>query len=402
MDLKLAIVSHQSLSTLGGISVHIRQLAEALVKLGVDVEVIVPASGLIRQSPSYLFSVTPIQLNSMLQTMRTLEYNYKVYRYLTENWMKFDAVHGSQWCNLFITAHKKELKIPIITKIHGTTFHLLRDAISYKPPCIYSDINWFIIAPLYAWMESSIIRASDGIICISRYVLKEVLHLISSKGQQRNFAVIYNGVNHELFRPQRQEYIHEVRQKIGLGENDKCILYVGRVEPMKGLHYLVRSMKKLSKTIHGLKLIIVGDLNENPSYTKYLFQLAKPNRNIIFIRKMHHRCMPLIYNACDVFVSPSLYEALGNTILEAMACGKPVVASNVGGLKELIKPCETGFLVDIQDIEEQLIKYLTILLSDDDLARKMGENGYKFTVKNFSWERTAIQTINFIEEMISS
>jgi glycosyltransferase involved in cell wall biosynthesis len=101
-------------------------------------------------------------------------------------------------------------------------------------------------------------------------------------------------------------------------------------------------------------------------------------------------------------VSPSLYEALGNTILEAMACGKPVVASNVGGLKELIKPCETGFLVDIQDIEEQLIKYLTILLSDDDLARKMGENGYKFVVKNFSWEKTAIQTINFIDEMISS
>lgn len=119
MDLKLAIVSHQSFSTLGGISVHIKQLAEALAELGVDVDIIAPASEPDRQS-LYPFPVTLIPMNSKLQTMRTLEFSYKTYRYLVNNRRNFDAVHGSQWSMFFPCLNKRRIGLPIVTKFHGT------------------------------------------------------------------------------------------------------------------------------------------------------------------------------------------------------------------------------------------------------------------------------------------
>lgn len=396
MDLKLAIVSHQSFSTLGGISVHIRQLAEALFELGVDVEVIAPASEPIRQSLSP-FPVTLIPMNSKLQTMRTLEFSYKTYRYLEKNRGNFDAVHGSQWSNLFIVTHKEELRLPVVTKMHGVTFYLLKRAFKFKPLSIHSDVGWFITAPLYSFIESNILKMSDGVICISKTVLDEASCLIGRRDRYK-FTYIYNGVDYKTFRPLKHKY--KLKQRIGLDEDYKCILYAGRVEPMKGLHYLVSSVKKLLKTIPRLKLVIVGDFNENPMYTKHLCELAKPKENFIFLGKVPHRYMPEIYSMCDVFVTPSLYEALGNTALEAMACGRPVLASKVGGLRELIKHGERGFLVNPRLIEKQLVEYLTLILSDDKLSQRMGEKGRKFIVENFSWEKTAIQTANFITKLI--
>ncbi|HDD64252.1 MAG TPA: glycosyltransferase family 1 protein [Thermoprotei archaeon] len=398
MDLKLAVISHQSFSTLGGISVHIRQLAEAMVKLGVDVEVIAPAYSKVADCSSYPFKLTPILVGSRLQTMRTLEYSYKVYKYLLENRRTFDAVHGSQWSNLFIAIHKQEHKLPIITKMHGTTFYLLRSALRYRPPRIFDDIGWLAISPAYFHFEYIILKKSHGTICISRAVKNEATSLVG-KSEQNRFAVIYNGVNHKAFRPLRK--ITEIGQHMKLGEGNKCVLYVGRIEPMKGLHYLVISMRKLLKAFPKLKLVIVGDVDEYPRYTHYLHKLIGSMKNIIFLGKVPHRYLPVIYNIGDVCVIPSFYEALGNVALEAMACGKPVIASAVGGLKELIRHCETGFLINPSYMREELIKYLSILLSNDKLARSMGRKAREFVIKNFDWMKTAMQTVNFISKLIS-
>jgi glycosyltransferase involved in cell wall biosynthesis len=399
MDLKLAIVSHQSFSTLGGISVHIRQLAEALVKLGVDVEVIVPTSRLIRQSPSYPFHVTPIQLNSRLQTIRTLEYSYKVYRYLAERRKRFDAVHGSQTTNFFICRNKEKIKPPVVTKFHGSTLsELLMD--------LRFDLRYFISSPgealgiafttpIYDYTEAYVLNRSDGVICISKYLAKDIARYIS-KGK-RNIQVIYNGVDTERFKPVRivsQRFNDEV----------KIALYVGRIIPRKGLHHLINAMAK-SNLSKKLKLLIAGNWNEYPRYSNMLISMIKRyglEKNVIFLGWVDHNQINTLYNLAHIFVFPSRYETFGNVALEAMACEKPVIVTRDGAFPEFIEHGKTGILMDVNRLEEELVKYLELLTSDESLARKIGRNARKYVVSNLSWEKTALHTIQFITDLIST
>ena len=166
--MKLAIISHQSLSTLGGISTHIRQLAEAMTRLGVDVEVIVPETRFTTSTLTYPFRVTPIYLTSKLQTLKALEYSYKVYKYISENRRKFDAIHGSQWSTYVLVKYRDNIGIPIVTKFHGTTWigTLVQIWLS-KKMTYYKNLVKLPISFLYSSIEKTIAKNSMGLISVS-------------------------------------------------------------------------------------------------------------------------------------------------------------------------------------------------------------------------------------------
>lgn len=173
-----------------------------------------------------------------------------------------------------------------------------------------------------------------------------------------------------------------LKKKYGL-ENKKIVLFVGRLEPQKGLRYLVESMNHLNKDI---SLIIIGEGTEKNKIKDIIGKLNLVKR-VHLLGKIDEKLLPLHYNMCDVFVLPSTnrLEAFGLVLIEAMACGKPVVATDMPGIKEVVLDEKTGFLCEPFD-SKGLAEKIRIILDDENKRKNMGKNARKHAIKNYSWE----------------
>ncbi|CAN1212846.1 glycosyltransferase [Tumidithrix helvetica PCC 7403] len=189
----------------------------------------------------------------------------------------------------------------------------------------------------------------------------------------------------------------DARRQLQLSLHEKIVLYVGRFDPRKGIETLVRACALLKeKGVKNLKLVIVGgssphmpDGEERDRIEKIICELGlKPE--IIFAGQIGHDVLPLYYTAADVCVIPSHYEPFGLVAIEAMACGTPVVASDVGGLKFTIIPEETGLLVPPQDIAA-FGHGIHRILFDELWARKMRKQASANVIQRFTWGGVAIQ-----------
>ncbi|NQX64050.1 glycosyltransferase family 4 protein [Paenibacillus qinlingensis] len=178
-------------------------------------------------------------------------------------------------------------------------------------------------------------------------------------------------------------------------EHRKIILFVGRLIPKKGVHYLLKAMKSVIKSEPSAKLVIVGSaFYGSKKETKYVRQLVKAARtmpkHVQFIPYVKHQEMPKWVRIADVFVVPSIgKEAFGLVNVEAMASGVPVVATRVGGIQEVVEDGKTGYLIEPGAIDDELPDRVLRLLKDETLQRKLGENGIKRVDNLFTWQRAA-------------
>ena len=174
-------------------------------------------------------------------------------------------------------------------------------------------------------------------------------------------GVVPCGVNMELFKPVNKT---EAKQKLGLTE-EKIILFVGRIDPLKGIDKLIKTLPLL-KNQTSLKLVVVGGDENSRTELEELKKLADElniNDLIDFRGLVKQEHLPYYYSAADVCVVPSYYESFGLVPLEALACGTPVVATDVGDLKHIVKPDETGFIV-MDNSPEKLADGITSVLSN--------------------------------------
>jgi glycosyltransferase involved in cell wall biosynthesis len=149
-----------------------------------------------------------------------------------------------------------------------------------------------------------------------------------------------------------------------------------------------------------VKLVIVGD-GEQITYLKDLSQSLGLGNSAIFTGAIPPIEIPEAYAAADVFVLPSIFESFGIALIEAQAAGKPVVSTRVGGAPETLQEDKTGFLVDPKD-SEQLGKAIIHVLSDEKLAREMGENGKKFVGARFDIRHIVNKVTAVYEESITN
>ncbi|MEM2780189.1 MAG: glycosyltransferase family 4 protein [Candidatus Bathyarchaeia archaeon] len=393
MNLKLMMISPQPLSDLGGVPIHLIHLATAMVKLGVDVEMIMPKYGSFKNS-TFSFNLTSISLNNRLKTLRTIEYSFKAYKYLLKSKNNFDAVHGSQWSMFYPCINKQALGLPLLTKFHGTyLFGTIYKFLLNKKHAMIHDIPQILMTPLYTYIESKIAEKSDGLIFINKSLKKEVEAFVYRK-LCRDVRIIYNGVDTKKFRPMN----HNCRDKYRMSADDKILLFVGRLEPLKGPHKLISVARNLMRDYPNLKVVIAGD--GDPVYIRFLLKMAKPKNRFIFMGRVSHSKLPEIYNLADVFISPSPYSG-GNTLLEAMASGIPIVAVKGLGFEELIKHGENGFIVTDSDTEYGLERCLRTILDNEVLLDTIGRNARIFAEKNLSWEKTAKETLDFIISIVN-
>ena len=179
-------------------------------------------------------------------------------------------------------------------------------------------------------------------------------------------------------------------------EKENFVLYIGRLDSLKGVHYLIKAFKSIKKEHTKLKLVIAGSGDFEP----YLRKIAQDTRDILFIGYVDSLTIKkLLYENCFTVVVPSIYETFPMVVLEAMACSKPVIASNVGGIRSMIKHGKNGFLVKPKDVRGLEI-FINKLYEDRDLRRKMGMFGRKLLEKEFTVDKMVDQTLKVYELLL--
>lgn len=209
---------------------------------------------------------------------------------------------------------------------------------------------------------------------------------------KKKIRVVPNGVDTERFKPSKSG--ERIKRQIGL-DSKLYVLFVGRLIPRKGLPFLVEAAKHIVKEYQQAMFVVVGD---GPLKNNLKANLEKVglSENFVFLGDVHESVLPAVYNCADVFVLPSIQEGQGIALLEAQATGKPVVAFNVGGVREAVVDKETGFLMkpDSRQLAEAVLK----LLSNYSLREKMGSRGREFVSANFSWAICAQRMLKVYHE----
>lgn len=196
-------------------------------------------------------------------------------------------------------------------------------------------------------------------------------------GLKRDVEVIHVGIDCELFKP-----INDPLDYLGCGNDDIRILTVARFHKYKGLEYLLMAMKDIVKEVNA-KLYLVGK-GEEEKRLKELSRKLGIHKYVKFITKpIPNEEMPHVYSLCDIYVQPSIIEPYGIAVLEAMSCGRPVVGTDVGGMKDTIEHGKTGFRSKPANSED-LVRFISILINENRLRKKMSRNARK-RAEFFDW-----------------
>jgi len=240
-------------------------------------------------------------------------------------------------------------------------------------------------------------RRAHAVICCSAFIRNQLLGRVAYPPEAAH--VVHNGVDLDRFKPGDKQ---AARAILSLPSEDLIILYAGAVHPEKGLIHLVRAVKALSSR-QPIHLVVAGSaslwgnvesgrLSETRAPTPYEKQVQDEARtlNVTFLGRVAHGAMPLVYEAADIEVCPSVcHDAFPTCNLEAMATGLPVVASNVGGIPEAVTDGVTGFLVPPAS-PGALASCLDLLLDSAELRAEMGTNGLN-AARGFDWRVIARQ-----------
>jgi len=216
---------------------------------------------------------------------------------------------------------------------------------------------------------------------------------------EEKIAIIPNGIDLSEYAelPPKGAF----KKKFGIPEDKKIILYLGRIHKIKGIDFLVRAYAHLKNEMHfkDAVLVIAGPDDGYLGEVKSLVQGLDVSNSVLFTGPLYGRDKISAYVDSEVYVLPSRYEAFPMSVLEAYACGKPVIASKVGGVMDLVIEGVTGLLFEPGDVT-QLAKSIFLLLDNHEKAEDMGMKGKQFVKENFSIEKVVEKLEKVYEEVV--
>jgi glycosyltransferase involved in cell wall biosynthesis len=302
-------------------------------------------------------------------------------------------VHSVSGYRFLKALRKSRKRSPTIHVIHGVLADEYSKLLSKGSPTLRGKL-----ANLLMWqlskLEEDTAKLATFIVTVSKYSAEKIVQFY--KIDEEKVLTVPNGVDTKVFRPLKS--LETTKKKLGL-DNRPCVLFVGRLIPRKGLTYLVEAAKKVVKEFKQTLFLIVGDGPLRNYVISYLesHQLLD---NFVFAGDISDSLLPILYNIADVFILPSVQEGQGIALLEAQATAKPVVAFDIGGVRENILDRRSGFLVN--PVNGELSEPLIKLLGNSSLRKKMGIEGRSFVKNNYSWDICANRMLKIYLEAIEA
>jgi D-inositol-3-phosphate glycosyltransferase len=386
--LRIAMISAQScpVGTLGtkdtgGMSVYIVELARELGKLGHVVDAYTRVHNTadpIIVELGHNARLIHIEAGEMEQIHKLAVYSHLpdfacgLEAYRKQNDLEYDIVFSHYWMSAWIGEYLQQWwGVP-----HVTMFHTLG--------VVKNSIGIGKTEPeLRIATEGELARSVHHIIAPTE---REKEELVNQYGVVPDrIGVIPCGVNPELFKPVNSD---EARKETGL-DNGKIILYVGRIDPLKGIANLIKAFSFLRDEQY-IRLAIIGGGESSREETAHLIELAQElgvEDRIIFTGTVKQDRMPLYYSAADVCVIPSFYESFGLVALESLSCGTPIVANDVGDLRNIVRQGETGYVID-SNSPEPLAETIALVLNKPAYKRE-SISSIRDSVKEFAWANIA-------------
>jgi glycosyltransferase involved in cell wall biosynthesis len=227
-------------------------------------------------------------------------------------------------------------------------------------------------------------------------VTKMEIPILKSYGiKEENIHFIPHGVNTEIFKSLKSD---DLKEQLEIQDSD-IILYVGRIAKGKGVEKLVKILYYVRKKNKKVKLVIVGGDSGSMASVKRLTHKFNLSDHVIFTGYISKFNLAKYYSLADIVIYPSKQEIFGLVLCEAMACGKPVIGSNIMGPSEIIVDGETGFTSDFEDIP-QLSKIVIDLLDNKELLLKLGQNGLERVKKYYTWQKSAQSHYNLYKQVL--
>lgn len=384
----------------GGAGVHVEYLAKELARL-IEVEVRCFGDQEVNNANPVVHGVgldsenwtSPAHLKSVFGALqRNLDFNTRT--------IDANVVHLHTWYSHFggILA-KLNYGIPMVLTVHS-----LEPLRPWKREQLGGGYDFTV------WLERTAIEMADAVVAVSEETKTDILRLFNV--DEEKVHVIHNGIDPD-------EYHHtenpDVLRTHGIDPNQPFVLFVGRITRQKGIIHLVRAIQHMDP---GFQIVLCAGAPDTPEIAaemKAAVTEAQRHRDgIVWIPAMLPVAEKInLYSHAAVFCCPSIYEPFGIINLEAMACETAVVASAVGGIKEVVIPGETGLLVPIEQQTESpfeatepekfakdLATAINTLMADPDKRAAMATAGRKRAVDHFSWHSIAEKTVKLYETLM--
>ena len=371
--MKIALVSPYDYSYPGGVTEHIAHLDAHFREWGHEVRIIASCSKDEDELEDNIIKVSgvvfPIPASGSVARISLSPSLYqRVKRILRQE--RFDIVHLHE-------PLMPALPLVVLRHSHAVnvgTFHAYRE----------SHVGYEYGKPLI----KRFIDKLDGRIAVSEAARDLVARYFPGE-----YVIIPNGIDVERFSSPRIKPLPQYR------DGKFNILFVGRLEKRKGVKYLLRAFSYVKAEFPNSRLIVVGayDAKDTRPYKRYVRRHRL--EDVVFVGYASAEDLPRYYRTCDLFCAPSTgFESFGIVLLEAMAAGKPIVASNIAGYHNVLQDGAEGLLVEPKD-EKALAEAIIRLLKDSELRQRMGERG-RAKAPSYSWDKIAQRVLDYYQELL--
>ena len=308
-----------------------------------------------------------------------------------QNDLQYDLIFSHYWLSALAGVYlQQRWHVPHVAMFH--TLGAVKNAIK-EGACLALDEDEL---RLRIETERDLVQKCHHIIAPTEREKEELVRHYGASSEK--ISVVPCGVNLEQFKVLAKA---QARQYLGFG-NDKIIIFVGRIDPLKGIDKLIKALPYL-RNIQQIRLLVIGGGEHSQHEIEQLRKLAcnlKIQNSVAFLDLVKHEQLPYFYSAADVCVVPSYYESFGLVALESLACGTPVVATDVGDFKSIIRDGETGYVIS-DNVPHCLADKIALLLSRPSADTKSAQL-IRATVSKFSWSNIAEAIIRDCQQVLTN
>lgn len=385
----------------------IKNLSVNYARMGHDVTILSLEGGNFSQDRVNVRELEIPDFTRRIHAVQELVFGFKAVYYLDQviSDQEFDIVHfHNPVPPALVSVFHTKLKMPVVYTNGNPNLGITKEVKTTNKLFLARELNyselpyWISLGSLYA--EQSAFNSVDGIIAVSERLRENIITYFRIDPEK--IAFIPNGVDTNIFRPSIPE--QTLLQSLHL-ENRRIVLCLARIAPYKNQLTLIKAIPDIIREFPDVKFLFVGPIS--PKYRTYFETIQAFVRardledHVMFTGTVEAGMLPKLYNLADIFVLPSLSEGMPLVLLEAMSCGKAIIASSIDQNREVaVKGDEICFVNTGRTTE--IVEAVRLLLSDQLLKRTMESVARRTALDHFDWKIIADRTVKMYEEIITA